>query len=328
VGSVSDKDERLKLHQAWIVEWAELESVFKRKDVSAVKAFITTQADSIRPPYARAVKEFPRPSIIVGTTNFDEFLADPTGNRRFWVVPVEADTIPLEELAQERDRIWAAATHAFLTGEQWTLPTEYRAAQIEANAEYQMSDPWEAVVQDYCQNRTQVTAAGILSDALNMDLDRQDKASQMRVTNLLKGMSWTTSRLSSNGRRVRFWFSPNLPKEVVQVGQIELKPPENIGGQPPAQPPISEKQEVENSGLPNLPNLDSLFPKSGRTRDFPLCKPLEIGEKIYLVGKQFFGVRVTIEAIDGEKATVRGSTWVISRDYPFSDLARELPCRP
>ncbi|NEP19743.1 MAG: hypothetical protein F6J97_23125 [Leptolyngbya sp. SIO4C1] len=88
VGSVSDKDERLKLHKSWFVEWAELEVVFRRKDVSAVKAFITTQTDQIRPPYGRAVMEFPRPSIIVGTTNFDEFLADPTGNRRFWVIGI------------------------------------------------------------------------------------------------------------------------------------------------------------------------------------------------------------------------------------------------
>ena len=97
VGSVSDKDERLKLHKSWFVEWAELEAVFRRKDVSAVKAFITTQVDQLRPPYGRTVMEFARPSILVGTTNFDNFLADSTGNRRFWVVPIAIDAIPLEE---------------------------------------------------------------------------------------------------------------------------------------------------------------------------------------------------------------------------------------
>ncbi len=40
IGSATDKDERLKLHRNWISEWGELESVFRRKDISAVKSFI------------------------------------------------------------------------------------------------------------------------------------------------------------------------------------------------------------------------------------------------------------------------------------------------
>jgi len=89
-GAMSDKDERLKLHSAWILEWAELETVFKRKDVAATKAFLSCASDSIRPPYGRETVKMLRPSIIVGTTNETEFLSDTTGNRRFWVVPVTA----------------------------------------------------------------------------------------------------------------------------------------------------------------------------------------------------------------------------------------------
>ncbi|NET37444.1 MAG: DUF3854 domain-containing protein [Cyanothece sp. SIO1E1] len=184
VGSVSDKDERLKLHQSWFVEWAELEAVFKRKDISAVKAFITTQTDQIRPPYGRTVKEFPRPSIIVGTTNFDEFLADPTGNRRFWVVPIPQDWegLPLDQLASERDRLWAAATHAFLQGESWTLPPEMRQQAAMANQDYQLSDPWEEKILEYVADKQKVTASELLSDAIGLEIDRQDRGAQMRVT--------------------------------------------------------------------------------------------------------------------------------------------------
>ena len=73
LGKASDKDERLKLHMVWFVEWAELETVFRRKDVSEVKQFLTTEYDLIRPPYGRTVQSMPRPSIIVGTTNETEF---------------------------------------------------------------------------------------------------------------------------------------------------------------------------------------------------------------------------------------------------------------
>lgn len=223
VGSVSDKDERLKLHQSWFVEWAELEAVFRRKDISAVKAFITTQTDQIRPPYGRTVKEFARPSVIVGTTNFDEFLADPTGNRRFWVVPIKTSWIPLEELGNERDRIWAAATHAFLKGESWTLPTELKQQAVEAGQDYEMSDPWEESVLNYIADKQRVSASEILSQAIGLDLDRQDRASQMRVTNILKANFWVTSREAIRGKRIRFWSPPELEEE----GSDSLSEPQN-----------------------------------------------------------------------------------------------------
>lgn len=120
LGQISDKDERLKLHVTWFIEWAELESVFKRRDLASVKAFLTCSRDYIRPPYGRSVQAFNRPSVIVGTTNQDEFLGDSTGNRRFWVIPVQK-AIDLKQLCQERDRIWAAAVTLYKAGEPWWL---------------------------------------------------------------------------------------------------------------------------------------------------------------------------------------------------------------
>ncbi|MEM9804630.1 MAG: VapE domain-containing protein [Cyanobacteria bacterium P01_D01_bin.56] len=101
LGAISDKDEKLKLHKTWVVEWAELESVFKRKDIATTKAFLSSSVDVVRPPYSRQSVRMERQSIIVGTTNQDEFLSDVTGNRRFWVIPVQ-HSIGLEQLRQDR----------------------------------------------------------------------------------------------------------------------------------------------------------------------------------------------------------------------------------
>ncbi|MGG6295961.1 VapE domain-containing protein [Leptolyngbya sp. AN02str] len=109
LGSITDKDSRLVLHQNWMIEWAELESVFKRRDLSHIKAFLSCPVDQIRKPYGRSIESLRRSSVIVGTTNQFEFLADPTGNRRFWVLPV-FKPIDLRQLEAERDQIWAAAT--------------------------------------------------------------------------------------------------------------------------------------------------------------------------------------------------------------------------
>lgn len=40
--------------------------------------------------------------IIVGGVNDEEFLNDPTGDRRFWVIPLQ-QKVDLELLKQERD---------------------------------------------------------------------------------------------------------------------------------------------------------------------------------------------------------------------------------
>ena len=50
LGAVSDKDERLKLHRSWFIEWSELESIFQRRDVSQTKAFLSSSIDAVRPP--------------------------------------------------------------------------------------------------------------------------------------------------------------------------------------------------------------------------------------------------------------------------------------
>ena len=240
VGSVSDKDERMKLHKSWMVEWAELESVFRRKDVSAVKAFITTQVDQLRPPYGRTVLDFPRPSILVGTTNLDNFLADHTGNRRYWVIPIGTQEIPLNELAKERDRIWAAAVHAYLAGEHWSLPKELQAAAAEEAEDYIQTDPWEELVLDYIDGKREVTVSNILTFALKLEISQQDKRSEMRVTNLLKQNNWRSGRRLGSGRRTRFWASP-LFKDIGWAGwavndESLTEQGRPTCAQPPAQP--------------------------------------------------------------------------------------------
>ena len=83
----SDKDSKLTALEHWIVELGELESSF-RKDVDKLKGFITSDMDKIRRPYARANSEYPRKTVFVATVNDANFLVDPTGNSRFWTLPL------------------------------------------------------------------------------------------------------------------------------------------------------------------------------------------------------------------------------------------------
>ncbi|TAF00892.1 MAG: hypothetical protein EAZ79_01635 [Oscillatoriales cyanobacterium] len=211
MGSASEKDERLKLHRSWFIEWSELERIFGRKDASAAKAFVTTKTDLVRPPYCRDIQDLPRPSIIVATTNQDEFLVDPTGARRFWIIPVrkKIDTVRLEK---ERDAIWAAALAAHKSGELCFLNDDEELVAEAIAAEFRTSDPWEESISTFIENRQWIRVSDIL-DHLQIDLDRQDRAHQMRVASILKVMGWSKGVRVMGDKRVRVWSPepPDLP---------------------------------------------------------------------------------------------------------------------
>ncbi|PSB52031.1 hypothetical protein C7B67_08455, partial [filamentous cyanobacterium Phorm 6] len=214
LGAVSDKDERLKLHRAWFVEWSELESIFKRRDISNTKAFLSSAIDAVRPPYCRDTQDFPRASIIVATTNKDEFLSDETGNRRFWIIPVQK-RIDIKLLAKERDAIWAAAVAAYKAGETWWLEYDEELTAETIAQEFQTTDPWLEPIVTYTEHRDWVLLGDLLNH-LQVDLNRQERAHQMRVTGILKVLGWSKNYRTIGGKRCRVWEkqTPELPPEL------------------------------------------------------------------------------------------------------------------
>ena len=101
-----------QLRCAWIVELSELASV-KRSEVEQVKSFISRRDDIYRAAYASTTDHNPRQCVFTGTTNEGLFLKGETGNRRFWVIGVDAALRKypdwLDMLRADRDQLWAEA---------------------------------------------------------------------------------------------------------------------------------------------------------------------------------------------------------------------------
>lgn len=206
MGNSGDKDERLKLHCSWILEWAELEAIFKRKDMSQVKAFLTTKIDKLRPPYGRSIEFMARQSVFCGTTNEKEFLADSTGNRRFWVVPITKQ-IDVRLLEKERDQIWAAVVTLYKSGTPWHLTTEESAEMDQARKSFESSDAWEDEILDWLETREKTSMAQILENLLGIKTNEQDKKAQLRVRGILTRANWQQADHPSlfDGKRTRVW---------------------------------------------------------------------------------------------------------------------------
>ncbi|MBW4480345.1 MAG: DUF3854 domain-containing protein [Tolypothrix brevis GSE-NOS-MK-07-07A] len=202
--ATKSEDELAKVHQFWGLEWAEFETVYRKKDVASLKKFMSARVDAFRLPYARTTKEYPRQSILVGTSNEEEILNDPTGSRRFWIIPVSVQSIPLDLLEKERDLLWAAAYHAYQNGEKWELDLDDRIRQAELNKDFQTQDPWFETIQTYIRGKIQVNITDLFYH-LSIEPSRQDISLTKRVAAILRQLNWASVRKYVNGAWSRFW---------------------------------------------------------------------------------------------------------------------------
>lgn len=139
-----DKDSVLQATSKWIVELGELDSTFKRSDISALKAFLSRAFDEIRPAYARAANQYRRRTAFMGSVNQVKFLVDDTNNRRFWPILVSAvdyeHTIDMQQL-------WAEVLGLVAAGESWYLDAVDNKRIGEANKAFRAADPIEEMLE-------------------------------------------------------------------------------------------------------------------------------------------------------------------------------------
>ena len=116
------------------------------KEAEAVKAYITSQKDSYRPPYQKNVQTIPRRRVFIGTTNNPQFLTDKTGNRRFYPVKCGSDGYTLldnEKIVREYIRqAWAEAVQLYKEGKLQPFARKEVLEQIRAAQEAAMEDDW------------------------------------------------------------------------------------------------------------------------------------------------------------------------------------------
>src|SRR5207253_10045303 len=104
------------------------------------KAFLSQQLDKMRLPYAYADSSFQRRTSFFGSVNEDTFLADPTGNSRFWVLPVtnvnHEHDIDMQQLWAQVLTLWDGGQ-----GEQHWMSQDDMASVSKSNAEFEVDDP-------------------------------------------------------------------------------------------------------------------------------------------------------------------------------------------
>lgn len=133
-----DKDSVKQAVSFWLVELGELDATFRKSDIAALKAFLTRKNDVLRRAYARKESHFARRTVFFASVNPQQFLHDPTGNRRYWTISAKAID---HSHGMDMQQVWAEVLHMFKNGETYFLLPEEMDALNQSNEEFTVIDP-------------------------------------------------------------------------------------------------------------------------------------------------------------------------------------------
>lgn len=200
--SVTSKDFYGVLQGHMLVEISEMHS-FTRAEVERIKGIISCQVDRYRKAYGRNTEDHPRQTVLVCTTNRNDWQRDDTGARRFW--PVRCGTVNHDWLRANRDQLFAEAVKLYREGASWwDVPVADQQKETEARRD---ADSWEGPIGLWLASQTRPTTSEILSECLKIEVGRHDQVVQKRVARIMRVLGWeqVVTRTTS-GRSFRVWY--------------------------------------------------------------------------------------------------------------------------
>ena len=140
----TNKDSKATVTSHALVELGEADSTMK-KDIAAIKAFLTSKKDTFRPVYARVDSQLPRRTIFCASVNDNEYLVDPTGNSRFWTIPVLTLNYDHDIDVQQ---LWSQVLELYNSGEQWWLDQAGETILAKYNEQHVKTCPYKELISD------------------------------------------------------------------------------------------------------------------------------------------------------------------------------------
>ena len=202
----SNKDSVASAISHWLVELGELDATFRKADIAKLKAFISQDRDDLRRPYDRLESKYKRRTVFFASVNPKHFLADDTGNVRWWTIPVTAVNY---EHGIDTQQLWAEVLSWFEAGERWWLDRDEEAMLEVVNEQHGQTDPIEEMILarfDWNSDRLaayiEMTATDVL---LSIGQDRPTKSQATQCGNILRKLTGRDARRTSKGR---FYLMP------------------------------------------------------------------------------------------------------------------------
>lgn len=208
LGHDLSKDDVSRAHGFLCTELAEVDGITSKSDRERFKAFLTRTVDVFRPPYGTSNVKRPRNFVFWGNSNSVP-LNDPSGNRRFVAIDLrsktKADPIPLAQIEQYRDAIWARAFQEYYAGTSYELNDSEQTLVNSQNSLFTVTDAWGERLTRKLALDPKHTCLSV-DDAftiLEIPPAQQTPANQKRLREVLESLGYQSAKVTlPDGQRV------------------------------------------------------------------------------------------------------------------------------
>ena len=125
--------------QALLLNLDEFNQISPQVQQGFLKNIIQLPSVKMKPPYGSHVQEFPRMASFIATSNMEDILSDPSGNRRFLGVeltgPIDVSQLPNYE------QLYAQALAALQAGEKTYFDAEQTTLIMASNRKFEVISP-------------------------------------------------------------------------------------------------------------------------------------------------------------------------------------------
>lgn len=181
----------------WVLEMGEMDTM--KKDMvtaDALKAFVSTQADSYRVPFGKRPERRARQCVFCGTSNDVNFLKDRTGNRRYLPVDCHATRETKNKIFDYDtarpyfQQVVAEAVHYYKQhkDEPLTLPHWLEETAKLMQEGHMEEDVWVSIIQDFLDNEpvNRINAAFLYDKAFDRNPVDMRKGETSRILTIMR----------------------------------------------------------------------------------------------------------------------------------------------
>ena len=169
--------------QALLLNLDEFNQISPQVQQGFLKNIIQLPSVKMKPPYGSHVQEFPRMASFIATSNMEDILSDPSGNRRFLGVeltgPIDVSQLPNYE------QLYAQALAALQAGEKTYFDAEQTKLIMASNRKFEVISPVDQYFNLYFDLTDDAKQGEYLTAAEIFQELKSHIGSSMKLSNLI-----------------------------------------------------------------------------------------------------------------------------------------------
>lgn len=215
-----DVERARKMRGKVVVELGELQGL-KSRDAEEILAWVTRKEEHWTPKFMEMTTNYKRRFIMIATTNQDDFLDNPDGERRWLPLAVGRASgfkqVDTKRLAAVRDQLWAEGKTLFeAEGVQWQDAERLARGQ---HGQWKADDGWRAAIVRWLdasdmsgstpRDRPHLTLLDVAEGALGMPARTMKWSDQRRVAKILRDEGYENNQKRIGQKTYKVWERPD-----------------------------------------------------------------------------------------------------------------------